>query len=294
MNRFKDNIDKQIEFNQGKNLFFDGSNNSLIFIQETIDAIGRMDELEQEEENALLDYVTDKALHEFCRINQYFTFGEQTKKDLKQIYADLFFSIRNDGASIDLISRKHARNLKEWLHDSNAFAEKIYSGEGEIIEPVACSEYSAELQVEILRIELPHMLEPVLDIGCGERGDLVMHLRNSGIEAFGYDRFSFDSPYFTNADWLEYKYSKDTWGTIISNLGFSNHFKHHHLREDGNFLEYGRKYMEILNSLVVGGSFHYAPDLPFIEQYLDSSRFRLTKYEVGDSGFKSIVIKRLK
>lgn len=61
------------------------------------------------------------------------------------------------------------------------------------------------------------------------------------------------------------------WGTIVSNLGFSNHFNHHNLREDGNFIKYAKTYMNILYSLKPGECFHYAPDLPFIEKYLDEN-----------------------
>jgi len=77
-------------------------------------------------------------------------------------------------------------------------------------------------------------------------------------------------------------------------MGFSNHFKHHHLREDGNYIEYGSTFMNILNSLKVGGCFHYAPDLPFIEKYLDNSQFDLTKYEIQGYDFMTTIIKRLK
>jgi hypothetical protein len=52
--------------------------------------------------------------------------------------------------------------------------------------------------------------------------------------------------------------------------------------------------MEILDSLVPGGSFYYAPDLPFIEEFLDPARFLKQNYTVGDQGFRSSIIKRLK
>jgi hypothetical protein len=83
-------------------------------------------------------------------------------------------------------------------------------------------------------------------------------------------------------------------GTITSNLGFSNHFNHHHLRKDGHFIEYAKTFMDILNSLKIGGSFYYAPDLPFIEKYLDRSKFKPGIQKVGNSEVKSIRIKRLK
>jgi hypothetical protein len=70
-------------------------------------------------------------------------------------------------------------------------------------------------------------------------------------------------------------------GTITSNLGFSNHFNHHHLRKDGHFIEYAKTFMDILNSLKIGGSFYYAPDLPFIEKYLDRVKYRIKTHNIG-------------
>lgn len=112
------------------------------------------------------------------------------------------------------------------------------------------------------------------------------------MEVYGIDRFSFDAANLFNNDWLEFDYGREKWGTIISNLGFSNHFNHHHLREDGNYIGYGKTFINILNSLKLGGSFHYAPDLPFIEKYLDTTRFALKKQEVNQYNLKSTVISK--
>lgn len=54
------------------------------------------------------------------------------------------------------------------------------------------------------------------------------------------------------------------------------------------------EYMEILKSLQVGGSFHYAPDLPFVESYLDDTQYQIKKYAIGKLDFKTTVVKRLK
>ncbi|MPM45924.1 hypothetical protein SDC9_92616 [bioreactor metagenome] len=52
--------------------------------------------------------------------------------------------------------------------------------------------------------------------------------------------------------------------------------------------------MNILQSLKIGGSFHYAPDLPFIEKFLDNKCFTITKYDVDKNDFKATVVKRTK
>jgi hypothetical protein len=294
MKIFQDNIDQQFEFNDGKNLFHHGILNSLRFSPGTLEAIESIDLIGIESENLLIDYLTNRTLQEFCRINQYYTFDKQAQASLRDLYVDLFTNIKGRKTTIDLIAEKHYDNLIKWLQETNPFAEKLYAGKGEIIEPVACSEYSPELQVEILQIDLDQIIGPVLDIGCGKKGKLVLYLRKKGIEAYGFDRFADNHPFLSNSDWLAYKYEKNTWGTITSNLGFSNHFQHHHFRNDGNYIDYAKKYMDILNSLKISGCFHYAPDLPFVEQYLDEEKYLLTKRNVRNYIFKSTKIKRLK
>jgi hypothetical protein len=294
MTVFQCNIDKQFEFNQGKNLFREGILNSLQFCPETLEAIEKIDLIDTEAANLLIDYLTNRAVQEFCMINQYYAFDKQALAILRNLYVDLFANIKNRNSSIDSIAEKHYDNLIKWLQDTNPFAEKIYTKKGEIIESVACSEYSPGLQLKILQIDLDQLVEPVLDIGCGKQGNLVLFLCQKGIEAYGFDRFAFDHPALSNSDWFEYKFEKDKWGTITSNLGFSNHFQHHHFRKDGNFIGYAKKYMDILGSLKIGGSFYYAPDLPFVEQYLDKDKYQLTKRNIWDYEFKSSKIKRLK
>jgi hypothetical protein len=293
MDKYLKNIDKQIEFNQGKNIFLDDNDTTLKFVDETIKAISGINELNIDAEKLLIDYATDKALEEFCRINQYYTFDSQAKNDLRRIYRDLFSNIKTNENSIETISKNHYQNLKQWLRKTNPFAEKIYSNADFDISPVACSEYKPDLQINVLKIDTRTLMEPVLDIGCGKQGNLVNYLCELGIETCGIDRFLFTANNLTNSDWLEYNYGTEKWGTLISNLGFSNHFKHHNLRADGNYIEYGKKYMDILKSLKIGGRFHYAPDLPFIEQYLDNRQFEIEKNEVGEYDFKATIITRL-
>lgn len=243
---FKDNIDKQLDFNKGKNLF-----------------------------------------------HEYISFTKEDKENLRHIYSALFNDIKNHEHDADALATTHYQRLKAWLETSNPSFEIIYKNEGFIINPVACSEYSAELQLEILHIDYTLLMEPILDIGCGKEAKLVRFIRSKGLEAFGFDRLVVDESYIHKNDWLEFEYITGKWGTIISNLGFSNHFHHHHLRNDGNFLGYAKKYMEILNSLRYGGRFHYAPGLPFIEQYLPAEKFRLTTYSLNNNAFTSSVIMKI-
>lgn len=291
--RLTESIDNQIEFNRGKNIFLDNLD-IFKFGKETAEAITNMSVLTAESKHSLIDYAAEKAIEEFYRVNQYYAFNLKAKDNLRKIYAELFESFEHKTNSIENISKKHYKKLRTWLKENNPFAEELYSNGKEIVNPVACSEYSPELQIDILQIDISHLMHPVLDIGCGMNGHLVKYIKNLGIEVYGIDRFRFSTSSLITADWLEYDYGKEKWGTIVSNLGFSNHFNHHNLREDGNYIAYGKAYMNILKALKVNGCFHYAPDLPFIEEYLDSSQFVLRKHEINEYNFKTTILKKLK
>lgn len=294
MNLFLESIEKQFRFSQGKNLFHEGIVHKSHFIPDTLNAIEQLNESDAGFENVLIDYITKRALEEFCRMNQYYTFDKKSQKTLRNLYTGLFSKIRKNPSKLDSLAEWHLTNLKNWLAETNPFAAKLYKSKAEIIEPVACSEYSPELQIEILQIETEQVVGPVLDVGCGKQGKLVHYLRGLGIETYGIDRFVQHDHALAESDWLTFDYGTEKWGTITSNLGFSNHFNHHHLRNDGSFIAYAKKYMEILHSLKIGGSFHYAPDLPFIEQYLDPGKFKVTTRNIGEENFRSVKIKRLK
>ena len=294
----KHQIKEQIAFNSGKNLLAAEQINSLQFIEVSQSLIETIKNMDVESEKEMIDFLTDEALQEFCRVNQYFSFNSGSVKKLKAIYSALNQRIRGlntnaNQSELDDISQDHYIHLCNWLVQTNSFAGKMYSGDQEYAIPVACSEYPSDLQMNILNIKLKDLIEPVLDIGCGRELNLVNYLRDNGIEAYGIDRFDNENPFYTKTDWLEYNFEMEKWGSLISNLGFSNHFIHHNLRVDGNYREYAQKYMEILSSLKIGGSFYYAPDLPFIEKHLDSSKYHYTGNTIEGYVYKSIRITRI-
>ena len=296
---FKECIDRQMASNRGRNLFSEDFSGSLRFSDEMIGLILESKAPDPELRDEICEYLVDKALLEFCRVNQFYTFNEKSKQDLKLIYRGLLDTIDRKHESLDVnvsesLVRKHHKNLRDWLVLSNPFAQKMYESEPEKADPVPCSEYSGVFQLQILGIDLNDLKEPILDIGCGSGGNLVSYLRYHGLDARGFDRFAEEKPYLEKNDWFGFDFGKSQWGTLVSNLAFSHHFRHHHFREDGNYTGYAKKYMEILDSLVPGGSFYYAPDLPFIEEFLDPARFLKQNYTVGDQGFRSSIIKRLK
>lgn len=294
MNDLTDWIDKQIRFNQSKNFFHRTDEGTLRFADSTVKKIREIHPIHPSHQAVLIDYTTEKVLEELCRINQYYAFGVEDKNELKEIYTQLLLRIEEKIIPVEEIEKEHYEKLSAWLAKTNPFAEKLYSKKEPKLQPVTCAEYNARLQMDILRINLTDIQTPVLDVGCGRKMNLVHHLRRHNIEAYGIDRFAGKQDFCENADWLQYEYGTERWGTIISNLGFSNHFHHHHLREDGDFVRYARKYMEILHALQSGGSFFYAPSLPFIEKHLPENQFAVENYTVDNSGIQATKITRLK
>jgi hypothetical protein len=143
-----------------------------------------------------------------------------------------------------------------------------------VIGRVACQEYSAVFQVALFRLDLGHIAQPVLDIGCGQHGLLVRHLLKRNIEAYGIDRWNKGrSAHLEEADWIEKDFEPERWGTVISNMAFSNHYAFVHRFTPELIGRYTERYERILNSLVTGGSFLYGPGAPDLEKAADANRF---------------------
>jgi hypothetical protein len=139
---------------------------------------------------------------------------------------------------------------------------------------VVAGEYTAELQLRILGMSLAGLRAPVIDLGCGQHGILVEHLRRAGLPATGLDRIA-QSPATLARDWFEQPFVPDSIGTLLSHQAFSLQFLHQHFQSSEQAYRYARKYMELLRSLKVGGCFAYAPGLPFIEKMLDREQYEV-------------------
>lgn len=287
-------IDKQIDFNRGKNIFLQKKERSLEFIKNTVLSFKEIDNLSKQEEETLIEYAANRALEEFYRINQYYYFDDEAKAELKSIYVDLINNAKGKELTPENTAENHYNNLEKWLFKNNSFAKEIYKDKTKNLESVVCSEYSYQLQLQILNLDVNKLKSPILDIGCGKNANLIKYLKSYNFNVFGIDRFDFDEPFLSNTDWLTFDYGTDKWGTIVSNLGFSNHFIHNNLRKDGNAEKYARTYMRILNSLQKGGKFHYAPGLDFIENYLDRDKFSLYKLSIANATINTSVVERLK
>ncbi len=114
---FQNKIDEQFEFNKGKNLFYRGIVDSLCFSPETLKTIGAFDFIDSVADSTLIDYITNRAIQEFCKMNQYYSFDKQAHENLRLLYVSLFTNIKNHNATIESIAEKHYENLIKWLNE---------------------------------------------------------------------------------------------------------------------------------------------------------------------------------
>ena len=286
---FQNAIEHQILHNRNKSIFYELENGNLICnpsrettdllihktadISEFIQSIKKDGKYEQQ-----LRYIADKSIKLFMEVNQYLDFDREDNRKFQETYGSLLEKIcilsnqeQITERDIDRLFTMHYKHLQQLLIETNGTEIfKKYRINADLFE-IKCVEYSPIFQIELLNINLTKMKQPVLDLGCGSKANLVHFLRENGIEAFGVDRNVDTNDYLFKIGWLECPFKINTWGTVISHMAFSNHFIHHHVKNDGNFGIYASKYMEILYSLKKGGRFIYAPSLPFLEELLISS-----------------------
>lgn len=295
-------IASQHEQHKDLNLFYGGKNASLAWTPYTkyLLATYPREILQLNADGltaGLVNYLTSQAQQSFCATNQYMNVSGPAGESLKAVYTELMEDIvtilKNKRNDFDGLEQLHGQRLTQWVLQTNPFAREVNGVMLPQVQRVVCAEYSPATQLAVLQLDTAAMQGPVLDIGCGQHAYLVRYLREKGIAAFGIDRF-IEAPehYLQPAGWMEYPLTPGYWGTIISNLSFSNHFLHHHQRSNSEYLDYAKKYMEILASLRPGGSYHYAPQLPMIESWLPADVYSIRHYSVGEHFSNTVVTKR--
>jgi hypothetical protein len=168
------------------------------------------------------------------------------------------------------------------INKTNSSIHDIHDPQSVRIREFAPSEFFADFHFKLLQMDVNNLPEPILVLGCGKEAHLVHYLRGMGIQAFGIDKQVPETSWLFRADWLNFDFQPHTWGTIISSLTFASHFTEHYQQKDGQYILYARKYMDMLNSLKMQGSFCYAPGLPFIEAYLPKEKYKTENHRVSE------------
>jgi hypothetical protein len=177
----------------------------------------------------------------------------------------------------------HYPLLAEWINTLYPESLKKALASNVKIGRVVCQNYSAGLQLGLLKLEVKDLKQPILDIGCGKEAQLVEHLRRNNLKAFGIDRtLQKKKDYLIEGNWLETAFEVNKWGTIISHMAFANHFMYIEKIDTGRVPIYLAKYQEILNSLQLKGSFVYAPGSYALEQIVDKNKYSVERYSIGN------------
>jgi SAM-dependent methyltransferase len=219
--------------------------------------------------------------------NQFIEIDEAASQQLASLYRGFVLAVRrllSEAPEQTAMRAALANALRDYHAKLAAFILQLDPPgpvRGMIFREVRCAEYEPVLQLRVLGIDAESLLEPILDLGCGESAALVRHLIVAGKGAFGVDRAARGEPFIVGHDWLDYPIKEARWGTVISHLGLSNHFLHHHLRPAGLAERYARKYMEILRGLKPGGLFLYSPGLPFMETLLPRDAYSVLKKPIA-------------
>ncbi|HAE21899.1 MAG TPA: hypothetical protein DCG47_06190 [Spirochaetaceae bacterium] len=208
------------------------------------------------------------------------------------------------GRLLDSLGRINpARTEREELlslvhsHRQSLIAIIEAAAEGEsAAHSLPCSEYSAALQVRVLHLESMPLAEPILDLGCGKDCTLVKRLLAMHKDAYGLDQYYSDDPRIARGDWLEYAFLPESWGTVISHMAFSNHFRKAVASGSEDISRYRRSYHKILGSLTRGASFIYSPALRDIEAGLPARGFSVAYYSniADDPTLDTVRVTRLR
>ncbi len=233
-------------------------------------------------------------VHECVMNNQYICLSTHEYNGVLNLYKELIYNLR--ALSIDdilyedvkTIVKNHRKKLIEIISSKDDESDK------KIIIP--CSEYSADLQMKILRIDTNSITDPIIDIGCGKDAKLVKLLEKLHKNVYGIDQYYNKQANILFDNWFDFYFAPHTWGTVISHMAFTNHFRRSITFKTDEFDKYISKYREILASLKINGEFVYCPRIPEIEETLITSGYEITCYSNidGNSMMDTVHVRKVR
>jgi hypothetical protein len=290
----ENSIQQQIETNQSKNLLYDHAEQIMEIepgFRSTLEALLAIPADKAEPLPAgMVSFAVRSFLKKLYSVNQYLRINPKKMEELEHIYWLTWQTMLRTGNIQAALREQHYPKLSQWLATlyPNKFLEpiRVLPAVGHVV----CEEYSALLQLELFQIDVTQLKQPLIDIGCGSRANLVRYLRSLEIEAYGFDRFlEIQAPYLEQKDWFDMVFEPGQWGSILSNMAFTNHLNHTYHHDRNQFAQYLLKMKDIFASLAIGGSFYYAPGLPFIEDRLDPTQYKVERKRVIQDVFVSVV-----
>jgi hypothetical protein len=150
-------------------------------------------------EQGIIDLLATSTKEFIYQNNQFITLSPEDQWALARLYLEFVADLAD---ALDQPTR--AGQIEQWFLKAVekhlvalcSFAIRLEGEHGGangslVHSQVTCEEYLATLQLAVLGIELGHLEEPILDVGCGKRGDSTRIARvnepvcegASGIEA---------------------------------------------------------------------------------------------------------------
>jgi len=279
MRSIQDSIQQQLDLNQSKNLLFEHIQQSMSVAPSFLAALEALlnsdsNQPPEEAHAQFAAFTANEMVKRIYAINPYLRINPADAAALEQIYRQTWQLMQQTRDIKTTLNEFHYPALSKWL--TGLYPEEFQKSlrGSPSVGRVTYEEYSAEFQIELLGLDLFSLQPPILDVGCGSQANLVRHLRSLGMEAYGMDReVQTSRPYIFQADWFDYRFEKDRWGTIVSNMGFSNHLNYAYRHDYSQLERYLLKMKEMLEALAVGGCFIYAPALPSVEEALPTQQY---------------------
>ncbi len=290
-------IKQQLDVNKSKNLLFENVTQIMNVEPSFLAALEELlnsntGDKSEEIHSEFISFAAKELVKRLYSINPYLRVSKVQVANLEQIYRRTWQRMIKTGNIKTTLNEFHYPELSKWL--ATLYPEKFQqslkfsSGVGH----VTYEEYSAELQIELLGIDIAHIKQPVIDIGCGSQANLVRYFRSLDVEAYGIDRqLEIHESYLNQVDWFDFYFEPGGWGTVISNMGFTNHLNYAYLHDISQLEHYLLKMKEIIESLSASGYFYYAPSLPFVEDKLSAKSYKVERKQKISDIYVSIIMR---
>ncbi len=201
------------------------------------------------------DLVADRAQ----ALNQFVQVGAPARAELAALYENSLRELPGGSDNERFLRTVHYPRVAAWAGAFYPPALRHALAGAHRLSPVPCFEYSASLQSRILRLSPADLSGPLLDVGCGPRGQLVQDLRTRGVPAWGIDRSAGELPGLARCDWFEYPFQDGTWQCIVMHLSFSHHWAYTETHTPADLPRWSRTLGAMLQALRPGGSLVAAP-----------------------------------
>jgi len=271
-------IQAQLAVNKDTNLLYSNLKAVAKVDQQFIKSIehATQQSLDEDEIEQQAEFAARECLRTIFQLNQYLHIPSTKRVELKQLYIDSWQQIADNRDIEKTLTTFHYPRLQAWL--TSLYPPQFLPAfqATRVIKPVLNEQYSPAFQLDLLGIDLAQLKQPILDIGCGSQGRLVRYLRKKGFLAIGIDRMiDYDSDFLFEIDWFDYDFKRESWGSIVSNIAFSNHYRYIRRYESETSPLYACLYANILVALEVNGVFYYAPPAPDLEKDLSTADYTL-------------------